>query len=754
MISRFYRAGSRRLLLTVLLTFPVLYWLAHAESSNNDIETWLPRETPVRQTYEQFKRDFGVEEVVLVGYDRAMTDPALIEAVAERMEALPGVRDCITPQRLVRRMQDLGVPEAEARRRLSGLLIGDHGTLEAMIVGLNEYGAAHRLDTVAALRDVLAYCQMERPQLCLAGSPVLVSELDRLGSPEASQAFFGLTLLVCLSLLQYSLGDWRMSLALLGVTVWTIVLTKSIVLACGGEMNFIMGALSVMVMIFTLSIAVHYLSYYSDARAAGDPDPVWAALKESWKPCVLPTITTLLGLLSLNVSSILPVRQFGYSAALGAVIAMFVGLGVTPALVSLWPDYTVRQRTWFNFHRWGGWVGRRRWQLLTGGALVMLVVGWGLTYLKPDINPAEFLPKSNPVALDLRRVQRELTSVGSIEAIVDFGLTERPFVDRLLEVRRIEEAIRAHPGVRHTLSIATFFPKELPDSPLACAQLFSRAMKDQGDNGYLAQDQRLWRISVRVAENAKPNEVCRGLEQLLAGEPVYWTGVSPLIGDAQHEIFQGYWQSFTTALVLISLVLILALRSVTRGLVAMVPNVLPVWLVFGAVGYIGLPIDIGMMMTGSIALGISVDCTFHFLVKYQEAFKRGASSIESCQAALEHTGKPLMESTVISSLGMLALCLSSFTPTSRFGWLMAAQMTASLLGELVLLPALLSLRRSRVRVVGAELDLAERPGKAAAGAGARLDPPHGKVRPAILEENAPAAVQPLSGKRRRRGLEL
>ena len=127
----------------------------------------------------------------------------------------------------------------------------------------------------------------------------------------------------------------------------------------------------------------------------------------------------------------------------------------------------------------------------------------------------------------------------------------------------------------------------------------------------------------------------------------------------------------------------------------MMPNILPIWFVFGFVGFMGMPVDIGMMMTGSIAIGISVDCTFHYLVKYQEEFKKGLSSVDASCAALAHTGKPLMESTVISSLGMLALCLSRFTPTARFGWLMASLMLVSVIGELILLPALLSLRPQR-----------------------------------------------------------
>jgi predicted RND superfamily exporter protein len=735
MISRFYAAYSRTMLWLLLATFPLVYWLAHAEKSNNDIETWLPEKTAVRQNYEKFKHDFGVEEVVVLAVEPGALGEELLESVATRLDDLPGVQECMTPRRLMARMQSLGVPEQEARKRITGQLLGESGELVGVVIGLNEHGAKNRGATVTAIRQVLDYCLLERPQVALTGSPVLVSELDRLGSPEASHTFFAITLLICLGLLKYSIGDWKLSLSLLGVTVWTIYFTKTIVLACGGEMNFIMGALSVMVMIFTLTIAVHYLDYFTEARDHGVADPLTFALKESVKPGVLSTITTLLGLLSLNVSHILPVRQFGYAAALGAVIAMVVGFIVTPALVVVWPDRTVgAERRWFDFAAWGRWVSKRRTPLLTGALILTIAAGVGLTRLAPHIDPVDFLQRSNPVAIDLRRVNDQLTSIGSVEVVVDTGLEKRPFVERMLEVRRIQDRIAAHPSVRHTFSVASLFPTQLPDSPLAAAQMLSEAQSHGSGSSYMAQNQRLWRITVRAAKSWKSNEVCDALETLLAGEKVMLTGVSPLIADAQHEIFSGYWQSLAMALGTISLVMILSLRSLTAGLIAMTPNILPIWFVFGFVGFIGMPVDIGMMMTGSIAIGISVDCTFHYLVKYQEEFKKGVSSVEASCAALAHTGKPLMESTVISSLGMLALCLSRFTPTARFGWLMAALMLVSVIGELILLPALLSLRpaarRGAVRpaappdVVIADLRTIS------SEAGPRVETTHGGIAPA------------------------
>lgn len=711
MATGFFKFASRPLMWAVILTFPFLLWNSSRLKSNNETETWLPRGTPVRLEYERFKRDFGADEVIVVAVRPSAADPQLIEAVAARLEQLEGIANCWTPDRMVQRMTDLGVDADEARSRLKGLVIGKNEELIGILASMSPHGLKNRKETVVEVRKVLDYCQLASPEICLTGGPVVVSELDRLGSPEASRGFFAAMLVICWGLLQYSLRDLRMSLSVLGVTLWSIYLTHFAIVALGGQMNFIMGSLSVMVMVFTLGIAVHVLDYYTAARDAKHVDPLGHALRESVWPCLLSTLTTLLGLISLNVSSIKPVGDFGYAAALGAVIASFVGLVFVPALISIWPNHSPKQSTGHglvDFSRWGGFIGRRRWAAIGFGAALMVFSALGISRLVPRLDPVDFLPRENLVRRDLRRIEQELTGANSIEAIVDFGVNDTPFVKRLEIVRDMQKLIASHAAVRHTLSIASFFPTQLPDSPLALSALFSKAQSGGSSSGLLAQEQRLWRISVRLTDAMSSATVCKDLVDLTSKSevPVRFTGIAPMLGNAQSEIFSGFWRSFSQAVLTIWLVMVIALRSPIIGIIAMIPNIMPIMIVFGAVGYAGLPVDIGMMMTGSIALGISVDCTFHFLVFFQNAIKQGKTSIEACQAALEHSGKPLLESTAISTIGMLALCLSSFTPTSRFGFLMASQMVASLLGEMVFLPALLCIVGARMKrskkTVGAE----------------------------------------------------
>jgi hypothetical protein len=125
------------------------------------------------------------------------------------------------------------------------------------------------------------------------------------------------------------------------------------------------------------------------------------------------------------------------------------------------------------------------------------------------------------------------------------------------------------------------------------------------------------------------------------------------------------------------------------------------------------------MMTGSIALGIAVDGTFHFLTCYRRLFDKTGNSVYATRVALETTGPPIVQATVIMGLGMLALGLSNFGPTVRFGLLMTTSLFVALIGDLILLPCLLFMRPSKT----VDTTRAEESTQAARKA-RQLPPPH------------------------------
>ncbi|MEX0704933.1 MAG: MMPL family transporter [Planctomycetales bacterium] len=696
MISRLYRYYSKPLLWAVCLSFPFLYHAAETIPSNNDIETWLPRESPVRATYNDFKREFGAEEVILVGLPGCGEDDALVESLATRLDRLPGIRRAWTPARLRAAMREMQVPDAEIDAHLRGLAVSDDGKLIGLVALLSDEGLQDRAGTVGQVRDALDYCQLNEDRVCLAGAPVVVSELDRLGNRASNKKLFVITLLISLGLLHWSIRQWKLSLSLLGLTIWAINATMALIKLAGGEMNFILGALSVMVMVFTLAIAIHFLHYY---RSSLDkPDPLGAALAMAWKPCALATLTTAIGLVSLAMSDIGPVCQFGYGAALGSLVAMFTGLGLTPAVITVCPPLSRTSNEAGRGIAWTSyWISNHPAKVTVATLALVAVTSVGVLRLKSRIDPLDFLPADGRVRSDVARIEEHLTNANSIEAVVDFGGRDLAFVDQLSEVRRLDERIAAHPAVRHTTSVASFFPREMPQG-FAAAALLSKARERQGESDFVSAGGNLWRISARISAGAgERTRVLRELEELTAGAPIAFTGVAPLLEHAQHTIFRGFWESFSTAFLIITGVMIVSLRSLKTGLLAMVPNLTPICIVFGILGWIDFPVDIGMMMTGSIALGIAVDGTFHFLVRFEEHRRRVRDRRKASMLALLQTGTPIASAAVIASIGMLALALSNFSPTARFGYLMATLLLTALLGDLVLLPALLAIRGRRRR---------------------------------------------------------
>ena len=168
------------------------------------------------------------------------------------------------------------------------------------------------------------------------------------------------------------------------------------------------------------------------------------------------------------------------------------------------------------------------------------------------------------------------------------------------------------------------------------------------------------------------------------------TGTVPLFLRTQEAVLESLIRSFGLAFAVIAVVMIGILRSVVAGLITMIPNLLPVGLVFGLVSWAEVPVDIGTMITASVALGVAVDGTLHLLTWFRERLGRGESAGAAIGAGLSHCGPAMFQTSTVVALGLLCLMFSDLLLISRFGWLMAALITAALFADLVFLPSLLS----------------------------------------------------------------
>jgi hypothetical protein len=244
------------------------------------------------------------------------------------------------------------------------------------------------------------------------------------------------------------------------------------------------------------------------------------------------------------------------------------------------------------------------------------------------------------------------------------------------------------------------------------------------------QDKELWRVSARVNASQSVDygvlvaEVHRRLPPLfraaeqegMANVQAVVTGGVPVVHKAQDQLLSDLIGSFLCAFGLIALAMVALFclsssdpleraaassagpppdlvvavaRNTAAGLLSMIPNVLPAVVVFGAMGLIGIQIEIGTMLTVSVAMGIAVDDTLHYLTWFRRGIAEGRNRREAIEFAYKRCGNAMIQTTAIVGFGLLVFSLSPFGPIARFGWMMFAMLAAGLVGDLVVLPAIL-----------------------------------------------------------------
>lgn len=175
-----------------------------------------------------------------------------------------------------------------------------------------------------------------------------------------------------------------------------------------------------------------------------------------------------------------------------------------------------------------------------------------------------------------------------------------------------------------------------------------------------------------------------------AGFSAKYTGTVPLVYKTQHELIKGLGASLLTSFTLILIIFIFLMRNIPAGFVAMLPNIFPVIVVFGFMSWAGILVDVGTMMTASVALGVAVDNTMHYLTWFNVATGEGMEPKDAAFSAYERCATAMTQAALISGFGLFSFAFSTFIPTQRFGIMMLAILMTSLFGDLIFLPSLLS----------------------------------------------------------------
>ena len=474
--------------------------------------------------------------------------------------------------------------------------------------------------------------------------------------------------------------------------------------------------------VLTLAVAhcIHILTSMFMQMREGKikSEAIAESLRINLQPIVLTSVTTTIGFLSMNFSDAPPFRDLGNIVAMGSVIAMLLSLFTLPALMAVLPVRApkIRAREKARFmDRFGAFVVRRsRW--LTYG-VVILVAGTtlGINKISLDDNFVKYFDQRYEVRQVADFIQDNLTGLDAIEYSLSAG--EPAGINNPAYLAKIEEFAnwyRAQPRVAH-VNVITDIVKRLnmnlhnddpvynripQDRQLAAQYMLMYEMSlpyglDLNNQINIDKSATRMIVTLNKATSKELREIdARAREWLKANAPqhmfTYGASMSLMFAHISERNITQMLGGTILALVLISGILMISLRSVKVGLISLVPNLLPAAMAFGVWGHMVGEVGLTIAIVGSLTLGIIVDDTVHFLSKYMRARRElGLPSSDAIRYSFSSVGKALFATTVVLVVGFGVLALSGFKLNADTGLLTAIVIALALVTDFLLLPGLL-----------------------------------------------------------------
>ncbi len=535
-----------------------------------------------------------------------------------------------------------------------------------------------------------------------------------------------LPLLVCMLTNVFMLG-------LLGFLDWRMTVISS---------NFI-----ALLLIITLAIAVHLIVRYREIQltqpAATQRELALATVLAMLRPCLYTGLTTIVAFMSLVISGIRPVMDFGWMMTVGVVVALLTTFIVVPVGMLLGqapkPEnktQALKDESVFTLRfahiteNYGGII-------LALAALILLFSVSGVTQLKVENRFIDYFDESTEIYRGMELVDSELGGTIPLEVVVypaqkdntdqykddsfdefddefgdDFGSESEisPWftVSGLNELERIHRYIDSLAETGKVLSLATVYQladdllgSGLDDIQLALAyRNLPAEIKEVMVTPYLHDETNEARITVRVKETSRTlnrAELLQDLHRFMQEDMGYsedryrFTGMLVLYNNLLQSLFVSQILTLGLVFVAITAMLVVLFQSFSLALIGIVPNLMAALLVLGGMGWAGVPLDMMTITIAAISIGIGVDNTIHYVHRFKREFKNDGDYVATMYRCHGSIGRAMYYTSITIIFGFSILALSNFKPSIYFGLLTGVAMLSALLGSLLLLPKLLLL---------------------------------------------------------------
>ncbi|WP_240907007.1 efflux RND transporter permease subunit [Paludisphaera rhizosphaerae] len=647
-----------------------------------------------------------------------------------------------------------------------GTLIDSTATTTAVVARLRKTNDHDVVSTIKALREKAdAFAERHHlPRPAVVGPPALLG--DGFAAIEVDGrrlAAVGMILIALVTLSAVRSVWWAIVPMAAGWTVW--LATETLLSRFHIRLSLSGGPLVAQIIVLTMPAASHLAIHFrDDRRKLPARDAARETLSKVSTPIVWTAITGAIGYLALLTSDVLPIQQFGAILGTCTLVAAILVMALAPiAMLPPFPlEIPVRQgsksRVSGLMNRLTVLVHQHPTIVVATVAAVTLPLSLGVFRLTYETNYINLFKPQARVVRDYGTVENKLGGIGLVEIVAPVGPKGLDY-DAIAKLDRVGRTIRGlepeNPrAIAQVLSLATVMD---PDGRIAALDEQARARVLAGKlelieaspqasllRSFWNPEAKETRILVRLLEQqpaaAKASIFHRAEEAARAefGPEAHLTGLSFLMTKTTEGVVATQWSTFAWSALGILVMLTLAFRSIVLAVLALLPTLLSVAFVLGLMGWLSIKLDIATALVASVALGLSVDDTFHCLIQFHKLRKtRGFR--RSLFASYAVSGPGVLLSSLAVAIGFLALRTSEFEPFVNFGTMVAVATAGSTLGNLVLLPACLTLgERLRRRAVAASSSSPAHP----ATSRAPLPP---VVPPPVISGDAPPAARTSGG---------
>jgi predicted RND superfamily exporter protein len=482
-----------------------------------------------------------------------------------------------------------------------------------------------------------------------------------------------------------------------------------------------MGALHVPITISTVILpsvllalgCAYSLHLLSAASSVGGSEREEALLEVSF-PVALSGLTTSLGLLAVSFVRIDAIRDIGIFGALGVLAVLAATLTVGPAALTLWPLPVRKAR----FQSWIGdraapavigFVQRNRRSVLLAWMAAMMGVSVGLVRLAVETDVILWFQPDDPVRVAYRNIRDRLSGISPLNVVIESPDASKVNTREVISaIDRLSDHLEALPSVGRSISIADPLrqlhggfsgdpTQPLPEDDASISQYLVLLGSKPYVRDLITADWKAANLLLRVDDNRSValQKVAREAERWWAenGAPGYTartTGIMYEFARAEDAIAFGQLRGLAFAFLAVAGLLFAIFRSARLAWIALVPNLVPIAMGFGAMGLLGVPLDAGTVVIGNLAFGIAVDDSIHAVTAFFTRWRAGETTTVALESAYRGVAPPLVYTTALVALGFSVLAFSDFTFIRHLGILTAGLMVLCLLADLLLLPALLS----------------------------------------------------------------